>query len=100
MGTAGELKKRSSNGSSGNHALVPTRNLNQSRVKSFIRCEQQYHFRYDYPILVMGKKKGELVASRPSVGLRRGSWMHKLMEAHFRGESWKKVHKGLTKEYS
>jgi hypothetical protein len=34
-----------------------------------------------------------------SVQLEMGSWMHELLEAHYKGESWKKVHKQRTREF-
>jgi len=86
--------------------LPPTKAFNQSRVKSFLRCRQQYYYRYDYPRLEMGIKDGELVATKPGVGLRRGSWMHELQEAHWlqvagiKKGGWEKRHKKLTAEFN
>jgi hypothetical protein len=34
-----------------------------------------------------------------SVQLEMGSWMHELLEAHYKGESWKKVHKKRAIEF-
>lgn len=82
----------------------PTKAFNQSRVKLFLRCRQAYHYRYDYPTLEMGIKSGELVPKHSSLPLKKGDWMHQLLEAHWRyqsglGKGWKKRHKKLTAEF-
>lgn len=60
--------------------------FNQSRVKQFLRCQRAYYYRYDYPILVMGTEPNtELVHRYPGLPLRRGTWMHALLEAHYKG---------------
>jgi PD-(D/E)XK nuclease superfamily len=56
-------------------------NVSQSRVKQFRRCQKQYSFRYDYPVLYGGKAKQEMVPLRKKLPLYRGSWMHALQEA-------------------
>jgi len=67
-------------------------NLNQSKVKLWRRCQKQFAFRYDYA--PDGK---ELVPRIPKVQLTRGTWLHDLIEAHFREEAgwdddWREVH--------
>ena len=94
---------------------------NQSRVRSYLRCRRQFYYRYDYPVLKMGARPGlELQPKRPALPLKRGSWMHKLMEAYWlelaqrpatytivRGkkttevevEGWEGMHEVLTQEF-
>lgn len=93
-------------GTSESPVLPPVKAFNQSRVKSFLRCEKQYSFRYDYPILELGVKEGELVPKHPGVGLKRGDWMHQLLEAHWlqltgvKKKGWMKRHRKLTEEFN
>lgn len=80
---------------------------NQSKIKSFRRCQKQYAFRYDYA--PAGQELVRRVSSRP---LRLGSWMHALQEQHhllWAGEkdkdtggppSWQMTHKQLTEGYN
>ncbi len=59
-------------------------NVNQSKVKTFRRCEKQYSFRYDYagfyPELASSPRR-EMIPQRKRLPLYRGSWMHALQEA-------------------
>lgn len=71
---SGASAKKSSRSS-----LVQARAYNQSRIKSFRRCQRQYGFRYDFE---PGK---ELVPRVSSTPLHRGSWMHALQEVYFKG---------------
>lgn len=74
---------------------------NQSKVKMWRRCQKQFAFRYD---MVPGQ---ELVPKTPKEGLFRGSWLHKLVEAHHyewaqlddEFENWKEVHLGLKAKF-
>lgn len=71
---------------------------NQSRIKLFRRCQKAYSFRYDT------KPGQEMVPRVPKVGLRRGSWLHELIEAHHRnwaGEdiNWRDVHERNSREF-
>ena len=77
--------------------------FNQSRVRTFLRCEKAYYFKYDYPVEILGKL-GELHPKKLSEGLRKGGWMHKLMQAHWlyisgQGEGWEKEHKLLSQRW-
>jgi hypothetical protein len=105
MDTPGGLERRILKRSS--KADRPRRKIpvayNNSRVKLFVRCSQAYSFRYDYPRLALGKR-GELVPNRLSEGLKRGGWMHMLMEAHWRqlagqGSGWQARHEELKAEF-
>lgn len=63
--------------------------VSNSKVKTWRRCPKKYEFKY-----VM-----KLEPKQKSVQLERGSWIHALLEAHYRGESWKAVHKRLAREF-
>lgn len=54
----------------------------QSMLKTFRRCPKQTEFKY-----VRGLRPK--LVSKP---LKRGQWMHRLLESHYRGDDWKKVH--------
>src|SRR5215472_5847504 len=76
---------------------------NQSRVKMFRRCQRQYSFRYDMASVLGLDPTLEMVPKVKKVQLERGTWMHKLLEAHNREwagvktKGWQKVHKQLTR---
>jgi hypothetical protein len=97
-------------------------NFNQSKVKSFRRCQKQYSFRYDYAKLYGGKKGNlEMIPIKKKLPLYRGSWMHALQEAlHYTwagyktfniqfgdgkaslvipGQAWQDVHEVLTNQF-
>ena len=67
--------------------------FNQSKIKMWRRCQKQYAFRYDYS--PDGK---ELVPKHAKVQLQRGTWLHALIEAHFREEAGMSMAKGTWKE--
>lgn len=76
---------------------------NVSKVKTFVRCRQQYYLRYDLPRIELDKRS-ELVANRPGKGLKKGTWMHALQAAYWlhktgKGPSWEDVLEELTEEY-
>lgn len=78
--------------------------FNQSRVRTFLRCEKAYYFRYDYPTEVLGKP-GELHPKMLSQGLRKGGWMHKLMQAYWlesvgQGDGWEALHEKLSAQWN
>lgn len=75
------------------------RNFSVSKVKTAVRCEKQYYFRYIYPKEVLGKK-GELVPSHSSLPLKKGSWMHDLLAEHWAGRSWEAKHDELSQEFN
>lgn len=100
--------------------MAPIQNYSQSKVKHFRRCQKQFAFRYDYPLMLKGEDGAgqELVPKQKKLPLYRGSWMHALQESlHYQwagfdkfiirfGEgnqkliiessSWKKTHEHLT----
>lgn len=63
--------------------------ISNSKANTFRRCRRKYYYKYD-----MGLKSKEI-----ALPLKRGSWIHELLEADAKGENWKKKHKELTAEY-
>src|SRR5688572_3488208 len=61
-----------------------------SMLKTFRRCPRQAHYKY-----VLRLKPKSL--SKP---LRRGTWMHSLLETHHGGEDWEAKHKELSLQFS
>lgn len=72
---------------------------NQSKIKTFRRCQKQFAFRYDT------KPGQEMVRKVPRHALSLGSWMHELQRAHHRSwagldDDWEEVHEELTNRFS
>lgn len=63
----------------------------QSMVKTFRECPREAYYKY------FKRLKPKRAASRP---LERGKWFHSLLEARYKGEDWRVVHKRLTKQFS
>lgn len=61
-----------------------------SMIKTMRHCPRQAYYKY-----VLRLKPQ--VLGRP---LRFGTWMHALLEAHYKGEDWRERHKELTLEFS
>lgn len=57
-----------------------------SMLKTFRRCPKQTEYKYHMRL----KPK---VLGKP---LRRGTWMHTLLETHYKGEDWREKHNQLT----
>lgn len=69
---------------------MPLEKISHSKAKTWRRCPKQYKYKY-----VMGlrpKKK-----KRP---LEMGTWMHALLEAHYGGKKWRRVHKDFVRKYN
>jgi hypothetical protein len=74
---------------------------NQSKIKTYRRCQKQFAFRYD---TAPGKEMVRKVSSRP---LTLGSWMHELQRAHHlrwagdtkKRSNWEWVHEKLSNRY-
>lgn len=64
--------------------------MTHSMLKSMRRC----------PRIVLYKHHDLLAPKSISKPLKRGTWFHALMEAHYKGEDWKAVHKSFTNEFS
>ena len=76
-------------------------NFNQSKIKSFRRCQKQYSFIHDY-----APEGFELKPKYPSLPLKIGGWLHELQEAYHREwagvpdtPTWKEKHKDLTQSF-
>lgn len=64
--------------------------VTNSTLKAYQRCSRQYYYK-------MGLR---MVPKQIAIPLKRGSWMHELLEAHYNGYGWKKRHKELTDEFN
>ena len=63
--------------------------ITNSQAKTFLRCSQQYDYKFSRL----------LTPRRVGLPLKRGSWLHELLETHYAGGDWKDKHKELTKEF-
>lgn len=61
-----------------------------SMLKTFRRCPKQAEFKYVH----------RLKPKRLASPLKRGTWVHALLEAHHKGEDWKALHKKYSHEFS
>ena len=61
-----------------------------SMLKTFRRCPKQAEYKYVQRLKprVLGKP------------LRRGTWIHALLEAHYKGEDWRGEHERQTKKFA
>lgn len=64
--------------------------VTNSTLKAFQRCRRQYHY----------KMVQRRIPKQIAIPLKRGTWMHELLEAHYNGYGWRKRHKELTKEFN
>jgi RecB family exonuclease len=62
-----------------------------SMIKSFRRCPKQAQYKY------AERLKPRMETSAP---LKRGVWMHELLEAYYKGEDWKAIHTHNTARYA
>lgn len=60
-----------------------------SRVNVWRRCPRKYHYRYIQKL----KRK------TPALPLKRGSWLHELIEVHYLGGDWEDRHDELTAKF-
>jgi hypothetical protein len=71
----------------------------------FRRCQKQYSFRYDTAEALGLDPSREMVTKRPRLPLRRGTWLHALLEAHHRTwagldvSPWEQVHEELRDQF-
>lgn len=61
-----------------------------SMLKTFRRCPKQAEFKY----------VKRLKPKRLGSPLKRGTWVHALLEAYHKGQDWKKVHARYTYEFN
>lgn len=65
--------------------------LTNSMVKTYQRCHRQYAYKYDQRL---EPKRGS------ALPLKRGSWLHELLEAYYTTGDWRPRHKELTAEFN
>jgi hypothetical protein len=63
--------------------------ITNSMMKAYNRCHRQWWYKFDK----------QLVPRHSSLPLKRGSWLHELLEAHYNGVGWKKQWKQLSKQF-
>jgi len=61
-----------------------------SMLKTFRRCPKQAEFKYVH----------RLKPKRLGSPLKRGTWVHALLEAHGKGEDWRKVHAAYSAKFA
>lgn len=61
-----------------------------SMLKTFRRCPKQAEYKYVH----------RLKPKRLASPLKRGTWVHALLEAHHKGEDWKKVHAHYSNQFA
>lgn len=66
--------------------VLPNIRLSNSKANTWRRCPKQFEFKY----------VDKLEKKAPAIQLKRGSWLHELMEAHYGGQDWQEVHKELS----
>lgn len=64
--------------------------ITNSQAKAFLRCQNQYSYKFDRL----------LVPKMLALPLKRGSWLHELLEAHYRGEDWRQANEELAIEFN
>lgn len=64
-----------------------------SMLKQYLRCPKASQYKYAERL----KPRMATVRDKP---LRRGTWMHELLEVHYRGEDWKERHAELTAKFN
>ena len=61
-----------------------------SMLKTFRRCPKQAEFKYVH----------RLKPKRLGSPLKRGTWVHALLEAHHKGQDWRKVHAHYSNQFA
>ena len=61
-----------------------------SELKTWRTCRQMYHYKY----------RERLEPRLKSPALKRGAWMHSLLEAYYKGEDWSETHRSLVKQFN
>lgn len=64
--------------------------ITNSMMKSYNRCKRQWWYKF----------KRELVPQFSTQPLKRGTWLHELLEAHYTGFGWQKKHEDLTGSFN
>jgi len=61
-----------------------------SELKTWRTCRQMYHYKY----------RENLEPRLKSPSLKRGAWMHSLLEAYYKEGDWRKTHQELVKQFN
>lgn len=61
-----------------------------SELKTWRTCRMLHHYRY----------RERLEPKRKPVALKRGAWIHELLEAYYKGNDWREVHRTFTDEFA
>lgn len=69
--------------------MTRTLKLSNSKANTWLRCPKQFDYKYN-------QKLSKKLRGLP---LERGDWLHQMLQAHYLGENWKKVHRKLSKEF-
>jgi hypothetical protein len=64
-----------------------------SMLKAFERCPKQADYKYHQRL----KRRYATEREKP---LKRGTWLHKLLEEHYAGRDWRAAHRQLTAQYN
>jgi hypothetical protein len=64
--------------------------LTNSMLSAFRRCIKQSEYKYVH----------RLKPKRLGSPLKRGTWVHALLEEHHKGGDWKKLHKKLSAQFA
>jgi|SRR5690606_17040210 len=61
-----------------------------SELKTWRTCRQMYHYKY----------RENLEPRLKSPALKRGAWIHSLLEAYYKGKDWREVHRELVNQFN
>lgn len=61
-----------------------------SELKTWRTCRQMYHYKY----------RENLEPRLKSPALKRGAWIHSLLEAYYKGKDWREVHRELVDQFN
>lgn len=63
--------------------------FSNSQLKAYQRCKRQYHYKF----------VEQIVPRRHALPLKRGSWLHELLEAKYSGRDWHERNDELAEEF-
>lgn len=64
--------------------------VSNSLLKTLTNCERQAYY----------KVLRQLAPRRVATQLKRGGWLHELLETHYKGDNWRKRHRELVREFN
>lgn len=64
--------------------------ITNSQIKAYQRCKRQYSYKFIH----------QLTPKYSALPLKRGSWLHELLEAKYDGRGWEARHEELTAEFN